>query len=419
MDRPPTGLPACSKTLSRLPPYLFVKLNTVKEEAIRRGHALIDLGMGNPDRPTPVHVVDALCRAVREEPSTHRYPTTRGSPELRRAIAAWCHRRFGVRLDPESEVLPVIGSKEGLAHLFFSYLEPGDYALIPSPCYPVHYNGAVLSGATVHPLPLIEENGFLPDLDAVPKAVARRAKVLLLNYPNNPTGAVLPDTRLFSRALGFAKRAGSIVVHDNAYSEITFDRYCAPSLLQVPGAMTRGVEFHSLSKTYSMAGWRVAFAVGNREILDTLAKFKSFLDYGIPGFVQAAAAAALSGPQDYLLQVREIYMQRRDALVRALEAVGWPVSPPRATMYVWARLPGAFWQAGSFAFCESLLLEQGVVLAPGVGFGPYGEGYVRFALVDDERRIEEAVGRIARFLASARPIKRPARTKRSFLLAEH
>ncbi|MBI4349256.1 MAG: aminotransferase class I/II-fold pyridoxal phosphate-dependent enzyme, partial [Elusimicrobia bacterium] len=286
-------------------------------------------------------------------------------------------------------------------------------------CYPVHYNGTLLSGARVHLLPLTEENSFVPDLDAVPSSVARRAKVLVLNYPNNPTGAVLPDTRLFSRALVFARRSGGIVVHDNAYSEITFERYCAPSLLQVPGAMKRGLEFHSLSKSYSMAGWRVAFAAGNRELLDNLAKFKSFLDYGIPGFVQAAAAAALSGPQDYVLQMREIYMQRRDALVAALREAGWPVTPPRATMYVWARLPAAFRKAGSFAFCESLLLEQGVVLAPGVGFGPHGEGYVRFALVDDERRIEEAVGRIGRFLASARPGSARARSGRTLLLSDH
>ncbi|MBI5200453.1 MAG: aminotransferase class I/II-fold pyridoxal phosphate-dependent enzyme [Elusimicrobia bacterium] len=409
-------LPACSKTLSRLPPYLFVKLNAVKEEARKRGHTLIDLGMGNPDRPTPVHVVDALCDAVRSDPATHRYPTTKGSQELRKAIAGWYFRRFGVTLDSETEVLPLVGSKEGLAHLFFAYLEPSDVALVPSPCYPVHYNGTLLTGAKVHLMPLTEENGFLPEFSAIPASVAKKAKVLVLNYPNNPTGAVLKDPRLFERAIAFSKKHGAIVVHDNPYSEITFERYCAPSFLQVPGAKERGVEFHSFSKSYSMAGWRVAFVVGNAEIIANLGKFKSFLDYGIPGFVQAAATVALNSSQDYVLQMREIYMQRRDTLVAALIKAGWPVEAPRATMYLWARLPEPFRKAGSFAFCESLLLEEGVALAPGVGFGPHGEGYVRFAFVDDERKIEEAVERIARFLKNARPGgKRPARAGRTLL----
>ncbi|MBI4422572.1 MAG: aminotransferase class I/II-fold pyridoxal phosphate-dependent enzyme [Elusimicrobia bacterium] len=413
-------LPECSASLSRLPPYLFVKLNAVKEEAVRRGRRLIDLGMGNPDRPTPVHVVDALCRAIREDPSTHRYPTTRGSPALRRAIADWYARRFDVRLDPETEVLPLLGSKEGLAHLFFAYLERSDYAVIPSPCYPVHYNGALLAGARLHLLPLTEANGFLPDLAAVPGAVARKAKVLVLNYPNNPTGAVLPDLSLFREAIAFARKAGGFVVHDNAYSELAFDGYRAPSFLQAPGAKRFGVEFHSFSKSYSMAGWRVAFAAGSAELLSSLAKFKSFVDYGVPGFIQAAAAAALTGSQDYVLQISEIYRQRRDALVAALAEAGWPARAPRATMYLWARLPEPFRRAGSFAFCESLLLREGVVLAPGVGFGPHGEGYVRFAFVEDERRIQEAVGRIGRFLKAARPGRRPAaKAGRSVLLAEH
>lgn len=414
------SLPACSKSLSRLPPYLFVKLNAVKEEAVRRGRSLIDLGMGNPDRPTPVHVVDALCRAVREEPATHRYPTTRGTPALRQAIAAWYRRRFGVKLDPETEVLPLIGSKEGLAHTFFAYLEPKDYALIPSPCYPVHYNGTLLTGTRLHLMPLKEENGFLPDLGKIPRAVARRSKILLLNYPNNPTGAVLPDTGLFREAIAFVKRNGGFVIHDNAYSEISFDGYRAPSFLQVPDAKRYGVEFHSFSKTYSMAGWRVAFAVGNAEVLANVAKFKSFVDYGVPGFVQAAAAEALNASQDYVVQISEIYRQRRDALVSHLAAAGWSVTPPRAAMYQWARLPEAFRSEGSFAFCERLLLDEGVVLAPGIGFGPYGEGYVRIAFVEDERRIVEAAGRIGRFLKSAKPAgpKGLGRGGRSVLLTE-
>lgn len=411
-------LPACSKPLANLPPYLFVKLNSVKEEALRRGKELIDLGMGNPDRPTPGHVVEALCRTVREDASTHRYPTTQGTRALRRAVAAWYSRRFGVTLDPDREVLPLLGSKEGLTHLFFSYLSSSDAALIPSPCYPAHYNGTLLTGTKVHLMPLTEENAFLPELGRVPRAVASRAKVLLLNYPNNPTGAVVPDLKLFEECIRFARRHGCLVAHDNAYSELTFGGYVAPSFLQVPGAREVGVEFHSLSKTYSMAGWRVAFAVGNSRVLANLAKFKSFVDYGIPNFIQKAAAEALSGPQDYVAQIREVYRRRRDVLVRRLNAAGWAVEVPRATMYLWARLPTALRAGGSFAFAQRLILEEGVVVAPGIGFGPGGEGYVRFALVDDEPRIEEAVRRIGRFLSSpGSPSKRRPKGRGSVLPA--
>lgn len=398
--------PKCSPALANLPPYLFVKLNAVKDEARRRGLKIIDLGMGNPDQPTPPHVVDALCKAVREDRSLHRYPQTRGSALLREAIAGWYLRRFGVSLDPETEVLPLLGSKEGLTHLFLAYLSPADYALIPSPCYPAHYNGALLSGAKLHLMPLSPENGFLPDLGRVPAAVARKAKLLLVNYPNNPTGAVVEDLSLFERCLAFARRHGCMVVHDNAYSELSFDGFRAPSFLQLPAARKHGVEFHSLSKTYSMAGWRVAFAVGNARILADLNKFKSFVDYGVPGFIQHAAAAALSGSQDCVAEVSRLYRRRRDALVRSLNAAGWPAQAPRATMYLWARLPGPLRKAGSFAFAERLLLEEGVVVAPGIGFGPYGEGWIRFALVEDEARIQEAVGRIARLLRSAGPTAR-------------
>lgn len=412
-------LPTCSKSLSSLPPYLFVKLNAVKEEAARRGLDLIDLGMGNPDRPTAGHVVDALCRAAREDPSTHRYPQTKGLKRLRQAIAEWYSTRFGVSLDPEREVLPLLGSKEGLAHLFFAYLTPADYALIPSPCYPVHYNGTLLTGAKVHLMPLREEESYIPDLAGVPAAIARKAKVLLINYPNNPTGAVVPDLSLFDRCVRFGKKNRCVVVHDNAYSEIAFDGYRASSFLQAPGARKQGVEFHSFSKSYSMAGWRVAFAVGNAEILAHLGKFKSFVDYGVPGFIQEAAAAALSGPQDYVASMTDVYRQRRDALIRSLSQVGWDVSVPKATLYVWARLPENLRKLGSFAFAERLILKEGVVLAPGIGFGPYGEGYVRFALVEESARIEEAVRRIGRFLGLQAPSRAKPRTGRSVLLVEN
>ncbi|MBI3550240.1 MAG: LL-diaminopimelate aminotransferase [Elusimicrobia bacterium] len=412
-------LPPCSKSLSNLPPYLFVKLNALKAEAVKNGLSIIELGMGNPDQATPDHVVEALCKSVRENPWTHRYPETKGTPRLREAIAGWYQKRFGVTLDPATEVLPLVGSKEGLAHLFFAYLTPADYALIPSPCYPVHYNGTLLTGTRVHLMPLTEENGFLPDLESIPQTVAKKSKILLVNYPNNPTGAVVEDLSFFKKCIQFAKKNGGFVIHDNAYSEISFDGFVAPSFLQAPEAKKYGVEFHSFSKTFSMAGWRVAFAVGNAEILANLNKFKSFVDYGIPGFIQEAAVAAITGPQDYAVNVTEIYRQRRDVLVRALNEIGWPVQTPRATMYVWARVPEAFRKAGSFAFAEKLLLSEGVVVAPGVGFGPGGEGYVRFALVEDEKRIEEAVRRIGRFLHTAKAPQASPKSGKSVLLVDH
>jgi len=392
-------LPDCSKTLSKLPPYLFVKLNAVKDEAARKGLDVIDLGQGNPDHPAPPHVVDALCRSVREDATTHRYPNTKGIRRFREAVASWYNRRFGVALDPDREVLPLIGSKEGLAHLLFAYLGPSDLALIPSPCYPVHYNAALLTGAKLHLVPLTEENKFLPDLSKIPASAARKAKVLLANYPNNPTGAVA-DLPFFERCLHFARKNGILMVHDNPYSEITFDGWKAPSFLQVPGAIKQGVEFHSCTKSFSMAGWRVGFAVGNAATLANLYKFKGFVDYGTPNFIQEAAAAALTGPQDYVVQMANLYQERRDVLVRSFAAAGWPVPSSPATLYVWARVPEPFRKKGSFAFAEQLLLQEGVVVAPGVGFGPLGEGWVRIALVEEAARIEDAARRIGRFLQS-------------------
>lgn len=393
-------IPRPAPELEQIPPYLFVRLNAVRAEAEAAGKDIIDLGMGNPDLPTPPRIVSALCRSVQEDPSTHRYPQTRGTAALRRAIAAWYEKRFQVSLDPEIEVLPLVGSKEGLAHLFDVYLGPKDCALVPSPCYPVHLNGVLLSGAKASLMPLREDNGFLPDLSAVPAADAKRAKILLLNYPNNPTGATLPDTGLFQEALRWASRRSCIVVHDNAYSELSFDGYRAPSFLQVPGAKEAGVEFHSCSKSYSMAGWRVGFVAGNAQVIANLSKFKSFLDYGIPGFIQAAAVEALTGPQDSVAELCRVYQARRDVLAGALTDNGWPVARPKASMYLWARLPKAAGDTGSLAFAEDMIRKTGVVVAPGVGFGPFGEGFVRFALVDSEDRLKDAARRIASHLAS-------------------
>lgn len=389
--------PTPSRKLSGLPPYIFVRLHGLKLQAEAAGRQVIDLGQGSPDLPSPDNVVAALKNAV-SEPWTHRYPQTQGLPALREAIAGWYKRRFGVSLDPETEVLPLVGSKEGIAHLFMALLEPGQEVLVPNPCYPVHYNGVILAGGKPHLMPIAEENGFLPELGKIPASAAKNSKVLLLNYPNNPTGAVLEDNRLLEEAVAFSRRHGCLIAYDNAYSELVFDDYKAPSILQIAGALERAVEFHSFSKTYSMAGWRIGFAVGNSEALAHLGKFKGFLDYGIPAFIQQAAIEALNGPQDYVARACEIYRKRRNALVKALASIGWEVPVPKAAMYLWGRLPESVRKGGSLAFAERLILEHGVVLSPGVGFGPLGEGYVRFSLVAPEPKLEEAARRIGRLL---------------------
>lgn len=391
--------PTPSKKLSGLPPYLFVRLHALKVQAQAAGHGVIDLGQGSPDLPSPPHVVDALKAAI-DEPWTHRYPQTQGLPQLRGAIADWYKKRFDVTLDPESEVLPLVGSKEGLAHLFMALLEPGEGVLVPNPCYPVHYNGVILAGGKAHLMPLTEANKFLPDLKKIPAEAAKNSKVMLLNYPNNPTGAVLENDALLRESLTFSRKHGCLIAYDNAYSELCFDGYKAPSILQLPGAKEHAVEFHSLSKTYSMAGWRIGFAVGNSEAIATLAKFKGFLDYGIPGFIQQAAIEALTGSQACVAKAADTYRKRRDCLVKALGAIGWRVPIPRATMYLWARLPQQA-QArgmGSLEFAERLILEHGLVMTPGVGFGPHGEGFVRISLIAGDDQLQEAARRVGRFL---------------------
>jgi aspartate/methionine/tyrosine aminotransferase len=396
--------PTPSKKLTSLPPYLFVRINALKAKAKAEGLDIIDLGQGSPDLPTAPHIVEAL-RLAAGDAQTHRYPPSDGLPELREAIASWYRRRFDAALDPNTEVLPLIGSKEGIAHLLMALLEPGQGVLVPSPCYPVHYNGVLLAGGKANIMPLKEERGFLPDLKAVPSAVARRTKVLILNYPNNPTGAVVEDIAFLKEALDFSKKYGCLLIYDNAYSELSFDGYVAPSILQLPGAKERAIEFHSFSKTFSMAGWRVGFAVGNAEAVGHLAKFKGFLDYGIPAFIQKAAVAALNGPEDCVREARRVYQGRRDVLVSALREAGWPVNPPKAAMYVWGRLPDAARKMGSLEFCERLIMEKGVVISPGSGFGPLGEGYARFSLVAPEERLREAASRIKSFIASLSPSK--------------
>ena len=389
--------PTSSKKLSALPPYLFVRLAALKTQSKAKDRGIIDLGQGSPDLPSPPHVVRALQEAAADA-ATHRYPPAAGMPELRAAIAGWYKKRFAVTLDPATEVLPLIGSKEGLAHLFMALLEPGEGVLVPSPCYPVHYNGVILAGGKVHIMPLKESNGYRPDLKKVRADQARNSKIMLLNYPNNPTGAVLEGTGLLEEALAFSKKHGCLVAYDNAYSELTFDGYEAPSILQLPGAKERSVEFHSFSKTYSMAGWRIGWVAGNAEAISHLSKFKGFLDYGIPTFIQRAAIQAITGPQDCVGQACEVYQRRRDALVGALAEIGWEVPTPRAAMYVWAPLPKGLGKMKSLEFVERLILEHGVVISPGVGFGPEGEGYVRFSLIAPEEQLREAARRIGEFL---------------------
>jgi LL-diaminopimelate aminotransferase len=365
----------------------------LKAQAEASGLSVIDLGQGSPDLPTPDNVVSALKEAV-DQPWTHRYPQSNGLADLRRAIADWYRRRFKVTLDPDTQVLPLVGSKEGLAHLFMALLEPGQTVLVPNPCYPVHYNGVVLAGGKPVLMPLGEEMGFKPDLRKITPAAARAAKIMVLNYPNNPTGAVLDSNILLEDAVSFSKKHGALIAYDNAYSELTFDGYRAPSILQISGAVDHAVEFHSFSKTYSMAGWRIGFAVGNADALAQLAKFKGFLDYGIPSFIQKAAIEALTGPQDFITEACRTYQSRRDAMVKALADAGWEVPKSRASMYLWARLPQKARRMKSLKFAERLILEHGVVITPGVGFGPCGEGFMRISLIAPEQTLVEAARRI-------------------------
>ena len=386
-----------SDKIKNLPPYLFKAIDVLKKRAFEKKLDVIDLGMGNPDLPTPEHIVGRLCDTVLHHPRTHRYPQAKGMPKFRKAVANWYKKRFDVPLDPESEVMALIGSKEGIAHMYMAWLNPEDVALIPSPCYPVHYNGVILAGAQVHTMPLLRENNFLPDLGAIPDKVLKRAKLLVLNYPNNPTTAVVEDFSFYKDVIAFAKKHGLIVVHDAAYSEITFDGYRAPSFLQFPGAGEVGVEFHSFSKTYNMAGWRVGWACGNSEYLGALEKFKSYLDYGVPTFLQLAGTVALESPQECIAEAVKEYARRRDYFTKGLQKLGWDFVMPKATMYVWAKIPEQFASLGSLPFAELLIDKTGIACAPGIGFGNYGEGYVRFALVTHYNRFHDALLRLKKF----------------------
>jgi LL-diaminopimelate aminotransferase len=379
-----------AQRLDLVPPYLFAELERKIEEKRQAGVDVISLGIGDPDLPTPGRVVEALKHAA-ANPETHRYPTNRGLELFRDAVAGFYRDRFGVALDPGSQIVPVLGGKEGVAHIALACLDPGDVALSPEPGYPPYTSGPLFAGAAVHYLPLREENGFMPELEEIPADVLGRSNLLFLNYPNNPTGAVVADG-FFDQAVAFARANDVIVVHDNAYSEVAFDGYRPPSFLATDGAMDVGVEIFSLSKGWNMTGWRVGWIAGNAEVVERYRQLKTNLDSGMFEALQVAGAAALTEAREFPVEMSKIYARRRDLMIRALEAIGIPAPPPRATPYIWARVPD---DHSSASFTELVLEEAGVVVSPGPSFGPSGEGYVRLSLTVSDERLEEAAHRIA------------------------
>ncbi len=387
-----------SRRIENLPPYLFVEISRKIAEKKAKGEDVISFGIGDPDIPTPRHIIDRLVEAARD-PANHRYPETEGLPGLRQAIARWYQKRFGVSLDAGSEVLPLIGSKEGIAHIALCLIDPGDTALVPDPAYPVYSVSTMLAGGEPYYMPLTAENGFLPDLEAVPEPVLKKAKLLWVSYPNNPTGAVA-DPGFFQRIVEFARRYDLAVCHDGPYSEVAYDGYQPVSFMQADGAREVGVEFHSLSKSYNMTGWRIGMAVGNARMLDALKRVKSNLDSGVPQAIQYAAIEALSGPQDCIKEHNAIYQKRRDRVVKTLNDIGLEVTPPRAGLYIWAGVPEGY---SSVGFAAELLEEVGVVVTPGVGYGKSGEGYVRLSLTTPDAELAEGLSRIARWHTTHQP----------------
>lgn len=379
-----------SDKINKLPPYLFFEIRKAKEEAARRGLDIIDLGEGDPDQPTPQNIINKIKEASQNS-ENHKYPSSyEGLFELKKAIANWYKNRFDVVLNPDEEVLLLIGGKEGIGHLSFAFLNPGDVVLVPSPGYPVYSNSTILAGGNPFTMPLIRRNNFFPDLSSIKSDVASKAKLMFLNYPNNPTSAVA-NKEFFSKVVEFAKKYNIIICHDNPYSEIAFDGFKPMSFLQVPGSKDVGVEFHSFSKTYNMAGWRIGFIVGNKEVLEGLLKIKSQLDSGVPQAIQYGAIEALTGPQESVHKLIKMYQERRDILVEGLKELCWDVEKPKATFYVWAPVPKGFTSA---EFSVQLLLKKGIVVTPGSAYGEAGEGYIRMALVVDKERLKEAVDRI-------------------------
>lgn len=375
--------------IKRLPPYVFAIVNGLKMEARKRGEDIIDLGMGNPDMPAPKHVIDKLCEAA-HNPKNHRYSASKGITQLRMAVCEWYKRRFDVDLDPESETVVTIGSKEGLSHLALATIQPGDVVMTPAPAYPIHPYSVIIAGGEVISIPIGPGIDFFAEMEKAFKKTWPRPKMLIINFPHNPTTIVVEGLEFFKKVVDFAKENNIIVIHDFAYADLVFDDYKAPSFLQVPGAKDVGVEFFSLTKSYSMAGWRVGFCVGNKDIVGALIKIKSYLDYGMFQPIQIASIVALRGPQDCVEEFRKIYESRRNVLINGLHNAGWNVEPPKATMFVWAKIPEQFREMGSLEFAKLLIKEGGVAVSPGIGFGEGGDEYVRFALVENEHRIKQA-----------------------------
>jgi len=378
-----------AKRLNRLPPYLFVGINQKIAELRARGEEVISFAIGDPDLPTPSHIIERMCQAA-YDPVNHRYPETAGLPELCQAIAEWYERRFGVTLNPDNEVLPLIGSKEGIGHTALCFIEPGDLALVPDPSYPPYSLGTVLAGGEPYFMPLNEENDFLPNFEVIPSEVADRAKLMWLNYPNNPTGAIA-SLDFFEKAVHFAQQHDLVICHDAPYTEVAFDGYKPPSFMQATGAKTRGVEFHSLSKTYHMTGWRIGMVVGNADMVNALFKVKSNLDSGVPQAIQYAAVEALRGSQEHIAEHNAILQRRRDKLLKVLNEIGLKARIPKATFYIWAKIPQGY---TSVDFTEKLLEETGIAVTPGIGYGKEGEGYIRFSLTISDDRLETGVGRL-------------------------
>jgi len=397
--------------VKRLPPYVFAEVNAMKAKARAAGEDIIDLGMGNPDQPTPQHIVDKLAEAA-ANPRAHRYSASRGIPGLRRALSAYYERRFNVTLDPETETIVTLGSKEGLANLAQAITSPGDIVLAPNPSYPIHAFGFIIAGGSVRHIPCTPDHTFLEALErgvrhSVPKPIA-----VLLNYPSNPT-ALLANLDFYGQVVDFCRHHGIWILSDLAYSEIYFGDEQPPSILQIPGAREVAVEFTSLSKSYSMPGWRIGFAAGNRHLISALTRIKSYLDYGAFTPIQVAATAALNGPQDCVAEIRALYKDRRDAMVEAFDQTGWPIPSPPATMFAWAPLPPAFAHLGSLEFSKLLLQEAKVAVAPGIGFGEHGDGHVRIALVENKQRIRQAARNIKAFLSNYDKVLEESERKRT------
>jgi len=382
--------------LDRLPPYVFATVNQIKMEARHAGKDIVDLGMGNPDIGTPQHIVDKLTEAA-QKPQNHRYSASMGITKLRMAISDWYKRRYDVDIDPDTEAIATIGAKEGISHLILVTIRPGDVVFTPNPTYPIHPYSAIIAGGDVRGIPVGPGNDFFHNLMNATRQTWPRPKVLIISYPHNPTTEVV-DIEFFEKIVDYAKEHDIMIVHDFAYADLAFDGYEPPSFLQVKGAKDVGVEFFSLSKSYSMPGWRVGFCVGNKEVVGALRRIKSYLDYGIFQPIQIASIIALNGPQECVKEICDTYKMRRDALISGLQRVGWEIESPKATMFVWGRIPDKYIEMGSVEFAKMLINEAGVAVSPGLGFGEYGDEYVRFALIENNMRINQAVRGIRKIM---------------------